>query len=75
MTLSIHSFGDVLSVSVEGESVELLKEQIDELVLKTVPKSGSYFVEMLIKEYGEYYDHDDHWVKVDLENKKVEYEV
>lgn len=63
-----------LKVEIEGESVELLKEQIDELILKTVPESGKCFGEMLIEADSEYYDSDEQWFNVLLEEKRVVYD-
>lgn len=75
MTLYIYEGAEPCSVSVEGESVALLKEQIEELILKSVHSDGKYLVEMLIEAEGEYYDSDEQTVRVSLAENKVYYEV
>ena len=65
-----------LEACCECESVEILKEGLTELILKTLaltPYDGRFSVEMIIEENGEYFDSDEWWVVVNKAKNVIEY--
>lgn len=65
--------GSPIEISVESENLYALKSGIDELLLSIVPCSGRCFVEMTVTKDGQYYDRDEQWCTVDLDEKTVQY--
>lgn len=88
MTLTIYpiadcgenlSKGEPLDVSLGGTDIDALKQAIDWLILGTMKahkaNDGETFVELDIEHNGEYYEHDEETVFVDLHNNRVEHEI
>ena len=69
--------GEPLDVSYEGEDLDALKRAIDWTIIETMKvhnaNDGETFVELAIEKDGEYYDHDEATVFVDLQNNIVKY--
>ena len=86
--LTIHSIadcgedlskGEPIVASYEGNDLDAMKRDIDFSILDAMRKfnanDGETFVELLIERNGEYYDHDEATVFVDLKNNRIEYGV
>lgn len=71
------SKGEPCEVSYEGSDVYELKKFIDATILNTIralnASDGETFVEMDIEHNGEYYDHDEQTIFVDLKNNRIQY--
>ena len=71
--------GEALEVSIEGYNVFEIKAEIDYTILATMKahnaNDGETFVELVIEKDGEYYDHDEATVFVDLKNNHIKYGV
>ena len=71
------SRGEPLEASYEGNDLDALKRDIDYSILDAMNKlnanDGETFVELLIEHDGEYYDHDETTVFVDLKNNRVKH--
>ena len=71
------SKGEPCEVSYEGSDVHELKKYIDDTILNTIralnTSDGETFVEMDIEHNGEYYDHDEQTIWVDLQNNCIKY--
>ncbi len=69
--------GEPLEVSYEGTDLDALKRAIDWTIIETMKvhntNDGETFVELAIEKDGEYYDHDEATVFVDLQNNRVKY--
>jgi hypothetical protein len=69
--------GEPLEVFYEGSDVYEMKKDIDTTILHTMRElnanDGETFVEFLMEHNGEYYDHDEQWIDVDLENNCIKY--
>lgn len=69
--------GEPLVVSYEGNDVYEMKKDIDATILRAMRElnanDGETFVKLLIEHNGEYYDHDEQWIFVDLENNCVKH--
>jgi hypothetical protein len=70
---------DALEVSYEGEDLDALKRVIDWTIINTMKvhnaNDGETFVELDIEHNGEYYDHDEQTVWVDLQNNRIKYDI
>lgn len=68
---------DALEVSYEGEDLDALKRAIDWTIINTMKahnaNDGETFVDLDIEKNGEYYDHDEATVFVDLKNNHIKY--
>lgn len=80
LTLTIYPIadrGDALEVSYEGTDLDALKRAIDWTIINTMKvhnaNDGKTFVELDIEKNGEYYDHDEQTVWVDLQNNCIKY--
>ena len=71
--------GEPLDVSYEGNDLDALKREIDWAIINTMKvhnaNDGETYLEMFIEKDGEYYDHDEGTVVVDLRNNLVKYEI
>lgn len=69
--------GEALEVSCEGTDLDALKRAIDWTIINTMKvhnaNDGETFVELDIECNGEYYDHDEQTVWVDLQNNCIKY--
>lgn len=76
ITLTIHpEQGESIEVSYEGNDVYEMKKDIDATILHTMRElnanGGETFVNLLIEHNGEYYDHDEQWIYVDITNNRI----
>ena len=75
LKLIIYPYGSKGEYVATAEGVDIceMKEEIPSMILEALTDavSGEYYVEMLITRKEQYYDCDDAWVEVDLENKTV----
>lgn len=71
------SKGEPLEVSYEGTDLDALKRAIDWTIINTMKvhnaNDGETFVELDIEHNGNYYDHDEQTVFVDLQNNRIKY--
>ena len=71
--------GEPLEVSYEDKDLYAMKLTIDNTIIAVMKElnanDGETFVEMHIEKDGEYYDHDEQTVFVDLQNNTVKYEI
>ena len=71
------SRGKALEVSYEGTNLDALKRAIDWNIINTMKahnaNDGETFVELDIEKNGNYYDHDEQTVFVDLQNNRIKY--
>lgn len=69
--------GEPIEVSYEGNDPYEMKLDIDGTILRTMKElnanDGETFVEMLMEHNGEYYDHDEQWIYVDLANNSIKH--
>ena len=69
--------GEPLEAIIEGYNVFEMKSEIDYTILATMKahsaNDGETFVELDIEQNGEYYDHDEQTVWVDLQNNRIKY--
>ena len=69
--------GEPLEAIIEGNNVFEMKSEIDYTILATMKahkaNDGVTFVEMDIEKDGEYYDHDEQTVWVNLQTDRVVY--
>ena len=67
----------LISISYVGTDVFEMKSEIDERILSAMhsfnANGGEVFVEMDIEHNGEYYDHDEQTIFVDLQNNRIDY--
>ena len=86
LTLTIYPIADcgwslrrseALDVSYEGTDLDALKRAIDWTIINTMKahnaNDGETFVDLDIEKNGEYYDHDEQTVFVDLQNNRIKY--
>lgn len=64
-----------IEVSYEGNDAYQMKVNVDDIILRTMNNSNDTkaFVEFLMEHDGEYYDHDEQLVYVDITNNRVEH--
>lgn len=71
------SKGEPLEVSYEGTDLNVMKLAIDNTIIAVMKElnanDGETFVEMDIEHNGEYYDHDEQTIFVDLQNNRIQY--
>lgn len=69
--------GEPIEISYEGTDLYELKKSIDNTIVQTMKthntNDGEVFVELAIEKNGEYYDHDEATVFVDLQNNTVKF--
>ena len=69
--------GEPLEVSYTGNDLYAMKLAINNTIIAVMAlhnaNDGEAFVEMHIEKDGEYYDHDEQTVFVDLQNNHIEY--
>ena len=69
--------GDPIEISYEGTDLCELKKFINNTIVQTMKafnaNDGETFVELAIEKDGEYYDHDEATVFVDLQNSTVKF--
>ena len=69
--------GEPIEVSYEGTDLCAMKLAIDNTIIATMTlynsNDGETFVELAIEKDGEYYDHDEATVFVDLQNNRVKH--
>ena len=67
----------LISITYTGTDLFEMKSVIDEKILDAMNEfnanSGEVFVEMDIEHNGEYYDHDEQTIFVDLQNNRIQY--
>lgn len=83
LTLTIYPIADYLTegepleVTYEGKDLGAMKAAIDNTIIAVMKEfnanGGETFVEMDIEKDGEYYDHDEQTVWVDLRNNRINY--
>lgn len=78
ITLTIHpKQGEPIEVSYEGNDAYQMKIDVDDIILRTMKEhnsnDGEAFVDFLMEHDGEYYDHDEQFVYVDITNNRVEH--
>lgn len=71
------SKGEPLEVSYEGTDLNVMKLAIDNTIIAVMKElnanDGETFVELDIEHNGNYYDHDEQTVFVDLQNNCIKY--
>ncbi len=71
--------GEPITMFYVGFDLDLMKSQINEMVLRAMKSldasDGETFVELSITKNGQYYDHDEATVFVDLNNNTITYEI
>lgn len=69
--------GEPIEVSYEGNDAYQMKKDIDDTILSAMKElnanDGETFVEFLMEHDGEYYDHDEQWIYVDLANNCIKH--
>lgn len=79
LTLHIHQQDKHGTISYDGYDVAEMKAEINHAIITMMKlnhaTNGEVFVEMDIEHNGEYYDHDEQIVLVDLKNNSVKYDI
>ena len=67
--------GEPIEVSYEGNDAYQMKVNADDIILRTMNNSNDtkVFVEFLMEHDGEYYDHDEQLVYVDITNNCIKH--
>lgn len=69
--------GESITVSYEGNDAHQMKTDVDDVILNAMKElnanDGETFVEFLMEHDGEYFDHDEQWIYVDIKNNRVEH--
>ena len=67
----------LISIAYTGTDLFEMKSMIDEKILDAMHEfnanSGEVFAELHIEHNGEYYDHDEQTIFVDLQNNRITY--
>lgn len=64
-----------IEVSYEGTDAYQMKTSVDKVILRTMNNSNDTkaFVEFLMEHDGEYFDHDEQWIYVDITNNCIKH--
>ena len=64
-----------IEVSYEGNDAYQMKINVDDVILRTMNNSNDTkaFVEFLMEHNGEYFDHDEQWIYVDIANNCIKH--
>ena len=69
--------GEPIEVSYEGNDAYQMKIDVDDVILNAMKElnanDGETFVEFSMEHDGEYFDHDEQWIYVDIANNRVEH--
>jgi hypothetical protein len=69
--------GEPIEVSYEGNDAYQIKKDVDDTILRAMKELNTNddeaFVEFLMEHDGEYFDHDEQWIYVDIKNNRVKH--